>query len=56
MLQKKELGRWTEADVGVWLGELDFDESTVGLFKANHVTGAVLMDIEEEDLRTTFAI
>ncbi|KAJ9250098.1 hypothetical protein DTO207G8_6234 [Paecilomyces variotii] len=46
-----DVGSWTPTDVVKWLQDSDFDESIVEKFFINDISGAILLELQAEDLK-----
>ncbi|KAF2877829.1 hypothetical protein BDV95DRAFT_3113 [Massariosphaeria phaeospora] len=50
-LDNAEVRGWTSRDVATWMYQNGFDADVIGRFEAHDITGAVLLDLQFDDLK-----
>jgi hypothetical protein len=50
-LDTTEVRAWTSAEVATWMYQNGFDSETIDRFRAHDITGAVLLDLQFDDLK-----
>lgn len=49
--EQNDVARWTPQDVVAWMQKLNFDEGVIEKFFINDINGAILLDLQAEDLK-----